>query len=75
MYICQLNNGKLVSCSMDKSIKIWSITESLYHCDYTIENAHNNCVYKEIVLTKIDLYHTLKIQQLKYGMLIILMLI
>ena len=50
-YISQLDNNKLISCSIDNTIKIWSITQSSYQCDYTINNAHNWWIYKVISLT------------------------
>ena len=39
--ICQLDDGTIVSCSDDKSIMIG---------DYTINNAHDNCIWKVITL-------------------------
>ena len=39
--ICQLEDGTIVSCSYDQSIMIG---------DYTINNAHNNWIYKVITL-------------------------
>ena len=50
MCISELDNNKLISCSDDRSIKIWSITQSSYQCDYTINNAHNDCIFKVIPL-------------------------
>lgn len=50
--ICQIENGKLISCSWDKTIKIFTLFESSFHCDYTIQNTHNDWVYKIIPLTK-----------------------
>ena len=50
IYISELDNNKLISCSWDRSIKIWSITQSSYQCDYTINNAHNDWIYKVIPL-------------------------
>ena len=49
-YISQLDNNKLISCSFDKAIKIWSITQSSYQCDYTMEGAHDNYITKVISL-------------------------
>ena len=49
-YISQLYNNILISCS-SHTIKIWSITQSSYQCDYTINNAHNDYIYKVIPLT------------------------
>ena len=50
-YMCQLENNKLITCSSDKSIKIWSIEQLSYQCDYTIINAHENIIYKVIPIT------------------------
>ena len=49
-YISQLYNNILISCS-SHTIKIWSITQSSYQCDYTINNAHNDYIWKVIPLT------------------------
>lgn len=49
--ICEINQGKLVSCSNDKSIKIWSIYKSSYHCEHTINKAHEGPVLKIISLS------------------------
>ena len=49
-YISQLDNNKLISCSWDETIKIWSITQSSYQCDYTINNAHSDYIWKVIPL-------------------------
>ena len=51
-YICQIHTNKLVSCSFDCSIRIWSIYESSYQCDYIIKNAHDNNIFKVIQLTE-----------------------
>lgn len=51
-YLCILKNGKIISCSNDKSIKIWSIYRSSYVCDYTIENAHKTWISKIITLSQ-----------------------
>ena len=50
-YISQLENNKLISCSWDKSLKIWTMNKSSYQLDYTIENAHNEIIWKVIPLT------------------------
>ena len=49
--LCELSNGKLLSCLTDQSIKIWSISSSSYKCEEMIENAHNGWVYKVISLS------------------------
>ena len=36
---------------MDKIIKIWSISHNSYKCEQTIENAHEDWIYKVITLT------------------------
>ena len=65
-YIAQLDNNKLISCSDDKAIKIWSITQLSYQCDYTINNAHDNVIFKVIPL------RNNKMVSWKYGIVIIL---
>ena len=62
-YISELDNNKLISCSYDSSIKIWSITQSSYQCDYTINNAHNDYIYKVISLTNNRIHHAHLIKQ------------
>lgn len=51
-YISQLENGKLVTCSRDKSIKIWLITKTTVICEETIEDAHSEWINKIIPLSK-----------------------
>lgn len=51
-YISQLENEKLITCSRDKSIKIWVITKTTVMCEQTIKNAHNNWINKIIPLSK-----------------------
>ena len=48
-YINQLENSKIITCTFD-TIKIWSITQSSYQCDYTMEGAHDNYITKVISL-------------------------
>ena len=49
--LCQLDNGKLMSCSWDESIKIWILFQFSYQCEFTINNAHNFCIYQVKPLT------------------------
>ena len=35
--LCQLENGKVLSGSVDKSIKIWEVGKDRYKCESTIE--------------------------------------
>lgn len=48
--LCELNNNRLVSCSQDKSIKIWNITQNDLNLLSTL-TTHTNNVYKVIPLT------------------------
>ena len=41
--IAQLDNGKLVSCSDDKTIQIWTISNFSYQCVHLIQNATQKC--------------------------------
>ena len=50
-YISQLDNNKLISCSNDQTIKIWSISQASYQCDYTIQDAHDDVINKVITLS------------------------
>ena len=51
-FLSQLtNNNLLISCSHDKSIKIWSITSNSYKCEHTIEDAHSDVINKVIQLS------------------------
>ena len=50
-HISQLPNGKLVSCSRDKSIKIWTIYKTSYSLDHSIEDAHGDWILKIISLS------------------------
>ena len=43
--ICQLDDGTIISCTCDKSIMIGG---------YTIQNAHDGCIYKVITLLIIE---------------------
>ena len=47
--IAQISNEQLASCSWDRSIKIWSISDG--HCEYTINNAHRDRIRKIIALS------------------------
>ena len=49
-YISELDNNKLISCSY-KEIKIWSINQLSYQCDYTIHDAYSDYIGKVIQLT------------------------
>lgn len=49
--INQLNNSKLISGAGDSSIKIWSITNDSYTCEYTIEKAQQGLLNSLIPLT------------------------
>ena len=46
----QLENEKLMSCC-DESIKIWTLFEDSFKCDYTIGEAHYDKIRKVISLT------------------------
>ena len=46
MSIIQLKDGRVVSCSADKTIKIWDLD---FKCLYTYKN-HKRCVNKLISL-------------------------
>ena len=48
--LCELNKGRLVSCSYDYTIKIWSITPTSFNILSTLTN-HTNYVWKIIPLT------------------------
>ena len=50
-YICQLDNGKLVSSSFDKSIRIWSLFQTSYQCDCIINKAHIGLIRQVISLS------------------------
>lgn len=50
-YSSQLEDGRLISCSSDQSIKVWTITKTEYQCVGTIEKAHTSNIYKVIPLT------------------------
>lgn len=47
----QLPNSQLVSCSVDKTIKIWTISENSYKCEHTINEAHSLTLLKVISLS------------------------
>lgn len=49
--IDQLPNSQLISCSVDKTIKIWTITKDSYKCEHTIEEAHSLTILKVISLS------------------------
>ena len=51
LYISQLLNDKLISCSFDGEIKVWSISLTSYKCDHTITKAHGGWINKIIPLT------------------------
>ena len=48
--VCELSNNRLVSCSGDKTINIWSITPTALKLLSTLKN-HTSDVYKVIPLT------------------------
>ena len=49
--IAQLENEKIISCSNDKTIKIWNKKGSTYVVENTIEKAHDDFIYKVIPLS------------------------
>lgn len=52
-YLTQLTNGHLVSCSYDCSIIFWSLLKTNYKMEYTISQAHPNCLINKVIcLTK-----------------------
>lgn len=51
-YISQLKRGKIVSCSWDKSIKVWEIKDKTYSCEFTIDNAHDDLIWKVMPISK-----------------------
>ena len=50
-WINQLPNGKLISCSYDKSIKIWGIDGKGFKCEHTINQAHKDMIFCVIALS------------------------
>lgn len=50
LYFFQSESGKLISCSYDRSIKIWNIEETSYNCEYTIKDAHDESICQIISL-------------------------
>lgn len=50
-YVTQLENGKVVACSYDRTIKVFTIAEKTYVCDITIDK------HKGWVLQVIPLYN------------------
>lgn len=48
---CQLENDDIVSCSMDKTLKIWSLTQDSYKLKFNINFAHTNIISKVITLS------------------------
>ena len=50
-WIDQLANGKLLSCSYDKSIKVWCVEGGRFKCDHTINQAHKDMIFSIIALT------------------------
>lgn len=51
IYISQFEYNRIISCSGDRTITIWTITQTSYQCDYRIQRAHNEWIYKVIPLT------------------------
>lgn len=52
-YICQLDNGQLVTSSLDYSLMFWELQEgNKYRIVTTIKKAHYDLVWKVITLTK-----------------------
>ena len=53
-YFVEMKDGFLISCSgsLDKSIRIWSISGNSYKSEYIIENAHEYFIMKVIILSK-----------------------
>ena len=49
--ICEINGEQLVSCSCDKAIKIWKISQKDLSCIKTL-TSHTSSVYKVISLTQ-----------------------
>ena len=46
-----MDNNQLLSCSLDKTIKVWNIFELSYECEYIIKDAHSEGIKKVIPLT------------------------
>lgn len=51
-YISQLENGNLISCSEDCSIKIWYVLATSYKCEYTIGKAYIFTIFMVIPLSE-----------------------
>ena len=53
-FFVEMKDGFLISCSgsLDKSIRIWSISGNSYKSEYIIENAHEYFIMKVIILSK-----------------------
>jgi WD40 repeat protein len=70
-YLTELRDGSLASCSYDRTIKIWSLTDGNYSCTQTLEG-HQHHVRKIIQLKDGSLAScsydkTIKIWSLKNG--------
>lgn len=50
-YVDQLDNGNLISCGFDLTIRVWSITKDSYKLLHTIENTHKKMIWKVIGLS------------------------
>ena len=48
---CLLDNGKMVS-TIKTRLKLWTIFDNIYQCDYTFEDSHEKSITKVIKLTK-----------------------
>ena len=49
--ICQLENGQILSCS-EKDIKFWTVSDSTYVCDHTLETDHLRLINHVVPITK-----------------------
>ena len=49
--IAELENNQIVTCSYDKSIRIWKIKNNAAICEHLNNNAHNSKIIKVITLT------------------------
>ena len=50
-WIDQVSNGKLLSCSYDKSVKVWCVEGGRFKCAHTINQAHKDMIFSIIALT------------------------